>query len=262
MSKKDQRLKNLISIIKNNNGASIKELSQKLDVSEMTIRRDIKILESQNILEIYHGSVVYNPNYDNPTLNKSDSKYSLASNAILMDDEKSLIGKKAAEFILDDDIIIIDSGTTTEKLSQNIKESIRCTALVFSSNNLIHLLYKNNVDLIFAGGKMRRKSGIFVSLEGLQLIDRMRASKVFLSAAGIHKNLGLTCANGYEIEAKKSIIKNSLEVILLADSSKFDKVKSAYFSDLEDIDTIITDDGISDEWKQIIKDKNIKLIIA
>lgn len=262
MSKKDERLKKLISIIKNNNGASIKELSSKLDVSEMTIRRDIKILESQNILEIYHGSVVYNPNYDNPNISKKDSDYSLTSNAVLMENEKSLIGKKAAEMIDDDDIIIIDSGTTTEKLSQNLKENIKCTALVFSSNTLIHLLYKKNVNLIFAGGKMHRDSGFFESPEGLKLIDGIRASKLFLSAAGVHQDLGLTCANGYEIEAKKTIIKNSVEVILLVDSSKFGQVKSAHFCDLNQVDTIITDPGISDQWKKIIEDRNIKLIIA
>ncbi|MDD7463247.1 MAG: DeoR/GlpR family DNA-binding transcription regulator [Anaerococcus sp.] len=262
MSKKDERLKNLISIIKNNNGASIKELSTMLDVSEMTIRRDIKILESQNILEIYHGSVVYNPNYDNPTISKNDSDYSLSSNSVLMEKEKSLIGKKAAELINDDDIIIIDSGTTTEKLSQNLNENVKCTALVFTSNNFIHLLYKKNVNLIFAGGKMHRDSGIFESAEGLKLIDGVRASKLFLSAAGVHDELGLTCANGYEIEAKKTIIKNSVEVILLVDSSKFDQVKSAHFCDLDQVDTIITDDGISDEWKKIIEDRKIKLIIA
>lgn len=262
MSKKDQRLKNLISIIKNNNGASIKELSSKLDVSEMTIRRDIKILESQNILEIYHGSVVYNPNYDNPTISKKDSDYSLSSNSVLMENEKTLIGKKASEFIQDDDIIIIDSGTTTEKLSQNLGENVQCTSLVFSSNNLIHLLYKKNVNLIFAGGKMHRDSGIFESPEGLKLIEGIRASKVFLSAAGVHKDLGLTCANVYEIEAKKAIIKNSLEVILLVDSSKFDQVKSAHFCDLDQVDTIITDEGISDEWKKIIEGRKIKLILA
>lgn len=262
MSKKDQRLKDLISIIKNNNGASIKELSTKLDVSEMTIRRDIKILESQNILEIYHGSVVYNPNYDNPTISKNDSEYSLSSNSSLMEKEKNLIGKKASEFIEEDDIIIIDSGTTTEKLSQNLAENISCTCMVFSSNNLIHLLYKKNVNLIFAGGKMHRDSGFFESPEGLTLIEGVRASKVFLSAAGVHKNLGLTCANAYEIEAKKTILKNSLEVILLVDSSKFGQVKSAYFCDLDQVDTIITDDGITDEWKEIIEEMNIKLIIA
>lgn len=262
MSKRDERLKNLISIIKNNNGASIKDLSQKLAVSEMTIRRDIKILENQNILEIYHGSVVYNPNLDNPTINKKEIEYSLNNNATLMEEEKNLIGKKAAEIIKEDDIVFIDTGTTTEKLSQNIGENISCTVLVFSSNNLIHLLYKNNINLVFAGGSFHRDSGMFESQDGLNLIKSMRASKAFLSAAGVHDELGLTCANSYEIEAKKSIIKNSLEVILLADSSKFGQVKSDYFCDLDQIDTIITDNGISDKWKKIIKDKEIKLIIV
>lgn len=262
MSKKNERLKNLIAILKNNNGASIKELSSKLDVSEMTIRRDIKILENQNILEIYHGSVVYNPNYDNPTINNRNKEYSLKTHSIIMDKQKTLIGKKASSLIENDDIIIIDSGTTTEKLSQNINELTNFTAIVFSSNNLIHLLYKKNVNLFFAGGKMHRESGIFVSNEGLNLINGMRASKVFLTAAGVHKNLGLTCAYGFEIDAKKAIIRNSLEVILLCDSSKFGKIQSAHFCDLNQIDTIITDSAITDEWKKIIEERNIKLIIA
>lgn len=262
MSKRDERLKSLISIIQNNNGASIKDLSNKLNVSEMTIRRDIKLLEKQNILEIFHGSVVYNPNLDNPTIHKKEKKYSLLSNYMLMDSEKNKIGKKAIEFIKEDDIIIIDTGTTTEKLSEHINPNIACTVLVFSSNNLIPLLYKDKVNLIFAGGVLHRDSGMFESYESLKLVDGIRASKVFLSAAGIHDNLGLTCANSYEIETKKTIIKNSLEVILLVDSSKFGQVKSAHFCDLEDIDTIITDDGISEKWKKIIKDKNINLVIA
>ena len=77
MAKKDERLNKIISIVKNKNGSSIKELASDLSVSEMTIRRDIKILEDNNIIEVYHGAVVYNPSLDNPTLSQTESDYDL-----------------------------------------------------------------------------------------------------------------------------------------------------------------------------------------
>ncbi|WAW15076.1 DeoR/GlpR family DNA-binding transcription regulator [Peptostreptococcus equinus] len=267
MSKKNNRLKKIISIVKDNNGASVKDLSSTLDVSEMTIRRDIKLLEDKNIVESYYGSVVYNHNLDNPIIgpnsdNKNTIEYNLNLNSLLMDDEKSAIGKKAAELIKEDDVVIIDVGTTTEKLSQYINELTSFTALIFSCNNLLHLMNKPKVNLIMAGGNFHKDTGMFESKEALSIIDTVRARKVFLSAAGVHDKLGVTCANPYEIETKKHIMKNSLEIILLIDSSKFGTVKSSHFCDLNQIDTIITDCKISDEWKNIIDSNNIKLIIA
>lgn len=259
MSKKDDRLEKIISIIKENNGTSVKELANFLNVSDMTIRRHIKILEEKNIIETFHGSIVYNSKKDNPI---KDKQYSLGTNSMIKDREKYLIGQKANSMINEDDIIIIDTGTTTEKLSQAMTNDIKYTALVFSSNNLINLLFKDKIDLIIGGGCFHRDSGMIESSSSIEMIKNIRASKLFLSAAGIHPKLGLTCENSYELESKKIIIKNSLEVILLIDSSKFGQVKSTHFAELNDIDKIITDDKIDDEWKEIIEDKGIDLIIA
>ena len=259
MSKKDDRREKIISIIKKSNGSSVKELAKFLDVSDMTIRRDIKVLEEKNIIESFHGAIVYNSKKDNPI---QDKEYSLGANSMIMDREKYLIGKKASSMIKEDDIVIIDIGTTTEKLSQAITNDIKFTALVFSSNNLINLLFKDNIELIIGGGNLHRDSGMIESSSNIEMIKNIRASKLFLSAAGIHPKLGLTCENSYELKSKKIIIKNSLEVILLADSSKFNQVKSTHFAELDDIDKIITDDKINDEWKEIIENKGIELIIA
>lgn len=262
MTKKEERKNKLISILKSNNGSSIKTLSKILDVSEMTIRRDIKELEGKNVIETFHGSVVYNPKMNNPMESIQPMEYDLHSNSWLMETEKNKIGKKAVELIEEGDIIMIDSGTTTEKLSQNIGEDIQCTALIASSNNLIHLMYKSNIDILFSGGTMHRDTCMFESAEGLDLINSVRATKLFLSAAGVHDKLGITCANAYETETKKRFIANSLKVILLVDSSKFGVVKSAHFCDMYQVDTIITDSGISDDWKKIIEDSGIELILC
>jgi DeoR family deoxyribose operon repressor len=100
------------------------------------------------------------------------------------------------------------------------------------------------------------------SPEGIQLINRTRASKVFLSAAGVSEQLGITCANQYEIESKKAIINAALSRILLVDSSKFGKIRPALFAQLSDIDAIVTDDDIPTEWRDIIDKLKITLHIA
>lgn len=260
MSKKDDRISKIISIIKDNNGSSVKDLAKRLDVSDMTIRRDIKILEEKNIVESFHGAIVYNSKIDNPIKNKND-EYSLFSHSLIRDKEKFLIGQKAKTMIKEDDIIIIDVGTTTEKLTQAM-DNIKCTALVFSSNNLINLLFKENINLIIGGGNLHRDTGMMESSQNIEMIKNIRASKLFLSAAGIHKDLGITCENSYELESKKMIIKNSLEVILLADSSKFGTIKSTHFADLNDINTIITDKNLNKKWQDYIEKMDIKLILV
>lgn len=264
MSKKEDRKKQLISILKESNGASVKELAAELNVSEMTIRRDLKYLEEKKIIDSFYGSAVFNPREDNPIVSseKEEQLYSISTNSHKMEFEKNCIGKKAAEMIEEDDIVVIDIGTTTEKLTQNLDNELKFTALVFSANNLLHLLGKQNVDILLSGGIFHRDTGMFESAEEMELINNTRTTKLFLSAAGIHEKLGVTCAYSYEVMVKKKIIKNSLEVILLIDSSKFGNVSSAFICDLNCIDKIITDSKVEKRWINLMSEKGIEVIIA
>lgn len=264
MSKKEDRINGLISVLKESNGASVKELANEFGVSEMTIRRDLKELEEKNIIDNFYGAAVFNPREDNPlnSENNNELSYSINENSHLMQFEKNSIGKVAAQMIEDGDVVAIDVGTTTEKLTQNINSEISFTALVFSANNLIHLLAKPNVKIVLPGGVFHRDTGMFESSEGLSIIENTRATKVFLSAAGVHDRLGLTCAYPYEVSIKKSVIKNSLEVILLVDSSKFGNVSPAFICDLDCINKVITDNAIDEKWIKIFREKGIEVIIV
>lgn len=258
MKKKFERLNSLINILKENNGASVRELSAALNVSDMTIRRDLELLKQKNLVINNYGAFFYN--YTN---NKEiDDAYALNSAAIENPSQKYLIGKCAAGYINDQDILIIDTGTTTEAFAREISNDINATILCYN-RNILNLLYdKPNISLILAGGYYHPNTEMFESSEGLSLISHTRANKVFISAAGIHETLGVTCSNSYEIAAKQAIFKSGVEKILLADSSKFSIVKSSYFANLCDFDTIITDSGITDKWIQIIRELGITLHIA
>lgn len=259
MSKKLQRTNKIIEILKEKNGATVKELASTFSVSEMTIRRDLDILEANNIINTVYGAAIYNPSNN---IEKLDSSYNIEHEFVKHETEKTLIGKAAASLIKEDDVIIIDTGTTTEKLAEFIDDELKIKALIYNTNILMALQKKKNIQLIFSGGYFHPNTMMFESPEGISLIKKIRAAKVFVSAAGVHENLGVTCSNSYEIPTKQAILKSSVEKILLVDSKKFGIVKSSYFADLTDFNTIITDSSISLEWQNKIKNLGIKLIIT
>ncbi|WP_294395448.1 DeoR/GlpR family DNA-binding transcription regulator [uncultured Clostridium sp.] len=259
MNKKLQRTNKIINILKEKNGATVKELALTLGVSEMTIRRDLEVLKSNNIINNVYGAAIYNPSN---CIEKLESFYNIENELIKHENEKIKIGRLAASLINEDDIIIIDTGTTTEKLAEFINDNKNISVLIYNTNILMALSKKKNIKLIFSGGYFHPNTMMFESPEGISLIEKTRATKVFVSAAGVHENLGVTCSNNYEVLTKQAIIKSSLEKILLIDSQKFGVVKSSYFAELTDFDTIITDSGISEEWKNTINDLGIKLLIA
>ena len=258
MNKKLNRTNKIIEILKEKNGATVKELASMLNVSEMTIRRDLKILKSNNIVNNVYGATIYNPSNN---IDRLESFYEIENETIKHENEKIKIGIAAANLVTDNDIIIIDTGTTTEKLAENISSDISITALIYNTNILNALSNKKNINLIFSGGNFHPNTQMFESPEGIDLIRKTRATKVFVSAAGVHENLGVTCSNNYEVLTKNAILSSSVEKILLVDSEKFGIVKSAYFADLNIFTTIITDSGISNEWKARIEEMKIQLII-
>ena len=225
----------------------------------MTIRRDLKILKCTNIVNNVYGATIYNPSNN---IDRLESCYEIETETIKNENEKIKIGKAAANLVNDNDIIIIDTGTTTVKLAENISPHISITALIYNTNILNALSNKKNINLIFSGGYFHPNTQMFESPEGIELIKKTRATKVFVSAAGVHENLGVTCSNNYEVLTKNAILSSSVEKILLVDSEKFGIVKSAYFADLNTFTTIITDNGISNEWKDIIEEMTIQLIIV
>lgn len=258
MNTKIRRLNQLIALLQTMDGSSVKDLANLLEVSEMTIRRDLKLLTQNQVVKNVSGAAIYNPQNQ---LQKFDEDYELIHADKVHNEEKDRIGRCAAGLIEPEDTIIIDTGSTTEKMVPYIKNDKKLTVICYNTNILADLL-KKNLSLVFAGGYFHSNTQMFESEEGIALIRRVRAKKAFISAAGIHDHLGVTCANHYEIAMKQAAISSSSQKILLADSSKFDMVKSAYFTDLSTFQTIITDTDLSADWQNRINNSNIELMMV
>jgi DeoR family deoxyribose operon repressor len=254
---RNQRIKHILNMLRLKNVATIRSLSESLGVSEMTIRRDLNYLSEEDAVEIIPGGAIFKatslPDIEN-------EKYLITHEETKKTQEKMKIGQRASSLIEPNDTVALDVGSTTEYLAKFIPDQFPITVLCYALNILVEIYRKKNCVPIFAGGYFHENTLMFNSPGGLDLIRSTRLDKAFMSAAGVHDDLGVTCANAYEIETKKAVMASAKTRILLADSSKFGKTRFAHFGDLRDFNIIITDGELPGEYGKTIQDLDISLI--
>lgn len=240
--KKKIRQEKIYQHIKKTGQVSVKQLAQLLNVSEMTIRRDLMDLEAI---------------HDTEPKKASQTEYDLLTALKKEHQKKFRIGEKAASLIENHETIIIDTGSTTSKIIPYLDDDKQPTILTYNSHILSELLTNTQIRLKFCGGDYHPETGMFESPEGINFLKKHRATKYFASASGIHETLGVTCINTYETAIKQASIDSSLEVILMVDSSKFGVLSPAVFCELRQIHTIITDSDLSHEWVSQLEESGI-----
>lgn len=256
MGKKEARIEKLLHIIETHNGITIRDLSVMEGVSELTIRRDLQALEGSQLVNNVRGTVFYNHDEN------ADKSYLLSIATSKHRKEKKSIGAYAAGLIQPGEFVIIDNGSTTEQVAASIPFDAEITVLCYSMNVLNNLYKKPKINLIFCGGNFHHQTLMFECAESLEIIRRARAGKVFVSAAGVHEELGITCSSEYELACKREIIKAGVERILLVDFSKFGKVEPCYFGDLSAFQKVITNKDLPQEWIDYISGKGVELILV
>lgn len=253
-----ERLERLKNLLIKSNGIGIKELAKILDVTEMTVRRDLKSLLETGDAVIVRGVAVYRPK----AVSVEAQVYSIEDQKKVMEEEKEVIGKKAAELLVVGDVVFLDVGTTVEKLVLSMEDNMQITAMCFAANTLFQLQKKNISQIIMGGGYYHPSSTVFESEAIIPIMNGLRATKAFIAPAAVDMDLGLTCSVPYDKTIKELEIKNSQKVIALITSNKFGKVKSTQFGTWNDVDVVITDKGIPKEWVDFFKDRDIELFIV
>lgn len=253
-----ERLERLKNLLIKSNGIGIKELAKILDVTEMTVRRDLKSLLETGDAVIVRGVAVYRPK----AVSVEAQVYSIEDQKKVMKEEKERIGKKATELLVVGDVVFLDVGTTVEKLVLSMEDNMQITAMCFAANTLFQLQKKNISQIIMGGGYYHPSSTVFESEAIIPIMNGLRATKAFIAPAAVDMDLGLTCSVPYDKTIKELEIKNSQKVIALITSNKFGKVKSTQFGTWNDVDVVITDKGIPKEWVDFFKDRDIELFIV
>lgn len=258
--KKRERILAIVNLLKEHKTMSVNALSDALHVSDMTIRRDISLLQNNGLLERSYGIAKYIDNKE--VLIDGNQYYDISLEKIKNFDKKEKIGIYAAKLINPQDFILIDSGTTTYRMVRHIDQSMPFRALCYNFSILSELQCNQNVDILFAGGYYHKEDQMFTSKENTDFIRHVRANKTFISASGFHDKLGITCIHPHEVDNKQAIIASSACTILLMDSTKFGLVKPSFFAPLSAINILVTDSGITDEWKNIAQNFGIDVRIV
>lgn len=256
MNKKEIRIEKLKAILNEKGLIHIKEMAELLGVSEMTVRRDVHILEQDEKIKNVNGLLISPLDSSFALLAKT---YNISDEVHTQNEAKSAIGRFAATMIEEGDSVLFDIGTTVEKIAKYARRDISFDAFCLSLNTLLRLIDNPGATIALAGGYYHPSIQAFLSDDGLKFIRSIRANTLFLSAAGIHEDLGVSCVSPYEVNAKRAMLQSTIRHILVADSSKFGVIRSGYFCDLTEIHEIITDDRLPDKWVSLIEERNIRL---
>jgi DeoR family deoxyribose operon repressor len=256
MSELSRRQKQVLDLVQGFHFMTIKQLAQKLQVSEMTVRRDIQILVNRGLVnQVFGGVTALKPE-------EAEKNYSLVQAQSHNMSLKIKIAKKALELLCPNEVLFFDSGTTVQALAEHLSPGTAYTIITASFNTLEILVKLPTCTIISAGGVYSSKPNVFFNHDSGNFFKRYRANKAFIGTTGFELNLGPTCSYMEDVPLKQAMIESSKEKILLTDSTKFGKVSTCLFGKIEDFTTVITDSGIPDEYAQYIRSSRAELIIV
>lgn len=251
---KEERHTLILDLLHKQNSVQVSELSQIFNVSSVTIRKDLTELEQQNMLYRNHGkAILINPYINNRHVCEKEK---------LMIAEKREIGKEAANMVTNKDSILLASGTTIHALARAIPKENELVVIT-ASLEVAHILADHDkVEIIQLGGRLRHSSLSVVGKYAEHALQDFSCSKLFIGVDGIDLDFGITTTDMMEASLNRVMIGAAQKTVVLADSSKFGKRGFSKIADMEEVDQIITDSGISSATASQIQDMGIKLTIV
>lgn len=248
-----ERKKLILNLLQQNKRITVKDLSKSLDVSEATLRTDLNTMEKEGLLTRTHGGAVLNEN--------APPSNSFSERAMKNIESKQTITNKAVEFIQRKDCILLDASTTTLELARHLKEKeVKLTVVTSGISAALELKENPGINVILIGGMLRMGSTALEGLLGTTILDKINIDLMFTSASGFTIEEGLTDFNVYEVELKKVMAEKANKVIALLDYTKIGTSSIASFAATDQIDTIITDENVSNDVLQKLADHQINIV--
>jgi len=247
--KLDERRKHILAIIQREGRIRVSAIIEETGFSPATVRRDIVFLTENEIISHSHGYVQYQKPEIVPTQTFSDATLKIAA--------------AAAKLVAPNDTIIMDSGTTTFALAHQIIDASDISVITNSIPIANLFSTAENIQTYITGGYLRVREAALVGDDVINFVEKLRAQKLFLSTTGIRGTEGLTCVTPLQADVKRAFIKAADEVILLADSRKFNRDALRIFSSFDCISTIITDKPLeSAALQKHLEQLGIRIILA
>ncbi|MGJ9384787.1 DeoR/GlpR family DNA-binding transcription regulator [Salipaludibacillus sp. CF4.18] len=248
---KTQRIEEMRKYVEKHHVVSLEQLAEVFQVSLNTVRRDTNSLVTTGKMKKVHGGI--------SLVNSQPVNYQVRQ--VINEKSKKVIAQKAASLVENGDIIYVDTGTTTVYLAEYLQEK-EVTVITNNLDFIVQSQLYPNLRIISTGGLLDSTLNAFVHLQNMDVLRSYNITKAFVASTGISIENGITHASPLEYEVKKYIVSKSKETYLLADYSKFGKQALITFSQLDELDFIITDQTPANTYLDFISQHKVELIVV
>ncbi|MCE6992643.1 DeoR/GlpR family DNA-binding transcription regulator [Dyadobacter sp. CY323] len=244
----------ILQELKKNGSVSIPELSDLMQVSGVTIRKDLKILEDKNLLFRTHGGgSINNPYAIERPINEKE---------FINADEKQRIAKSALDLIGQNDSIMIGSGTTVYELARCLSPEKTITVITPAVRVTLELSNRKNVEVLQLGGLIRPNSSSVAGSYAEYILENISCAVLFIGVDGIDLDFGFSISNLTEAGLNQKMIKTAQSVAVLADHTKFGKRGIGKICDIDQVQYVVTDNKIPKDMVRSLEERGIKVMIA
>jgi len=249
----EERRNRILELLRKQGSVRVSELGELLDVSEITIRRDLDLLEQEGLLERTHGGAILSRRM------RVEPLYAQKYQAHLK--EKRKIGAVAATLVDPGETVFINSGSTTLQIFRHLGgKGIR---VITSNLGAPAECQGLDVELILIGGVYRERSHSLVGSLATLSLRQVYASKCFIGVDGISCKYGLTTPTLEEAEVARTMIERTHgQVIVVADHSKLGMVADCVIAPIEKVDILVVDAGIDEDYRRELESAGVQIIVA
>lgn len=245
----DERRTRILKYIEQEGFVSLQKLVEHFGISESTARRDVEYLDGISKVQKTRGGAAY----------IGESMTSFEERTVSALKEKEQIAQTVAEMVGPGEVILLDGGTTTLEVARRLIG--RSLTVVTNSVPIVNLLINQpGIELISIGGYVYPKTGVALGPIAQAALKAVHARRLIMSVGGITE-AGLFNSNSLLVETERQMMESSDEVWVVTDSSKFGRSNLAHLAPLNSMDRLITDDGLTDEWRQRLEDAGVEVIV-
>jgi DeoR family myo-inositol catabolism operon transcriptional repressor len=252
---KHKRLNAIVDYLKTHNQATIRELAERFEVSEITIRRDLTILDENGVINKVYGGAVYNFDKIHQKLEIPISKRQAENISA-----KQKIGELSATLVEDGDTIFVDTGSTVYRMIPHLQRFNNLTIVTNSLDGLLAGSTLSGIRLLTVGGVFQPDTHSFAGSYSEYALDRYSFNKSFISAVSVSPERGVSNNNIYDTAIKRTAIKNSQKSYLVVDGSKFSQDAFNNFAALNEFSGLVTDVDPGDKIEEYCKAQNMLLM--
>lgn len=229
-----------------------KTFSEELGISEDTVRRDLRELAAEGLLQRVHGGA----------LPASAAVGDMRVRAQLAPDDKRLLGRTGAALVQAGQVVFLDGGTTSLQVVQHLPLDLSATVVTHSPTVAVALAEHQRIEVLLLGGRLFRHSMVAVGASVIDAITRVRADLYLMGVTGVHAEAGLTTGDFEEAAVKRALHERAAETVVLATLDKLGAASAFTVAQLNALATLVVPANIPDRVRDSLQSTGVKLVLA